>query len=181
MQPLLSRAGGISTSGRFWGRGSLETGGHASNAGKGTFFMKQGYSLSRFHDIYNKMWTQFPRYKANEAEEEHLSYIQSSEQLEDVIAWQTPDPQASFNLSRSGRTKLILVLLLKQIKDFARPYSRPPGSSGSNGWKQKIREAARVQGTATCHQLCCHPPRSLDSANIFWPNIFAFCNIFVLN
>ena len=68
------------------------------------------------------------------------------------------------------------MLLLKQIKDFARPYSRPPGSSGSNGWKQKIREAA--QGTATCPQLCCHSPRSLDGANIFWPNIFAFCIIF---
>ena len=148
--------------------------------GKRHFFMEQGNSLSRFHDIYNKMWTQFPRYKANEAEEEHLSYIQSSKQLEDDIACQTPDPQASFNLLRSGRTKLILVLL-KKIKDFARPYPRPPGSSGSNGWKQKIREAARVQGTATCPQLCCHPPRSLDSANIFWPNIFAFCNIFVLN
>ena len=65
---------------------------------------------------------------------------------------------------------------MKQIKDFARPYSRPPGSSGSNGWKQKIREAA--QGTATCPQLCCHSPQSLDGANIFWPNIFAFCIIF---
>ena len=65
---------------------------------------------------------------------------------------------------------------MRQIKDFARPYSRPPGSSGSNGWKQKIREAA--QGTATCPQLCCHSPQSLDGANIFWPNIFAFCIIF---
>ena len=146
---------------------------------KALFFMEQGNSLLRFHDIYNKMWTQFPRYKANEAEEEHLSYIQSSEQLEDVIACQTPDPQASFNLSRSGRTKLILVLLLKQIKDFARPYSRPPGSSGSNGWKQKIREAARgVQGRATCPQLCCHPSRSLDGAYIFLAKYFCILQHF---